>query len=58
MVIALIFPRFSIKIGVVIVPLMGALFKYIGWLTITWTLVAVALGFGVLLSFRYSEEDG
>lgn len=54
---ALIFSRFNIKFGIVIVPLIGALFKYIGWLEITWLMISVALGLGVLLALRYGEEE-
>jgi len=57
MIFALIFGRFSMKIGVVIVPLIGAVFKYIGWLEITWLVVSIALGLGIIISFRYSEEE-
>ncbi len=57
MIFALIFGRFSMKIGIVIVPLIGALLKYIGWLEITWLLVSFALAFGIIFAFRYSEEE-
>lgn len=55
---ALIFSRASIKFGAVWVGLMGALFKYIGWLETSWLLVSIALAFGVLLYLRYAEEEG
>jgi PKD repeat protein len=55
--IAYIFGRYSIKYGVVVVPLMGLLFSYIGWLITPTLLLSVALGFGILMYLRYSEED-
>jgi uncharacterized membrane protein len=57
-VFALIFGRASIKFGVIIVPLMGLFFWWIGWLQIAILLISIASTLGVLMYFRYSEEDG
>lgn len=53
----LIFGRASIKFGVVVTPLMGLLFWYIGWLNTPITLIMIAMGLGILLYMRYSEEE-
>jgi hypothetical protein len=53
----LIFGRASIKFGVVIVPMVAALMSYIGWLTTPWLIVTFALALGVLLYFRFAEEE-
>jgi hypothetical protein len=53
----LIFGRASIKFGAVIVPMIAALMSYIGWLTTPWLIVSFALALGVLIYFRYAEEE-
>lgn len=54
---AFMFSRANIKFGVVVVPLVGALFQYIGWLLTGWFVISVVVAIGVLLYFRYSEEE-
>jgi hypothetical protein len=53
----LIFGRQSVRWGIVIVPLMGAFFKFIGWLDTPWLLISIALALGILIAFRYAEEE-
>jgi hypothetical protein len=51
-----IFGRESLRFGVVIVPLMAALFWYFGWLQVQWYFIAIGLVLGVIISFRLAEE--
>lgn len=53
----LIFSRQSVRWGIVIVPLMGAFFKFIGWLNVDWIFISIALALGILIAFRYAEEE-
>jgi PKD repeat protein len=52
-----IFSRASIKFAVVVVPLFGLLFKWMGWLETTWLLVSTAMILGVLFYLRFAEEE-
>lgn len=54
---AFMFSRANIKFGVVVVPLVAALFQYIGWLTTGWFIVSIAMAMGVILYLRYAEEE-
>lgn len=53
----LIFSRQSVRFGVVIVPLMAGLFKFMGWLNVDWIFIGIGLALGVIIAFRYAEEE-
>ena len=56
--IAAIFGFQTLKFGVVLVPVFGLLFTYMGWLGTSTLLTLSALAIGVLLYMRYSEGEG
>lgn len=55
--IAAIFGFQTLKFGVVLVPVFGLLFSYMGWLGTPMLLLLCAMTLGVLLYLRYSEGD-
>ena len=56
--IAAIFGFQTLKFGVVLVPVFGLLFTYMGWLGAPILITLCALVLGVLLYMRYSEGEG
>lgn len=53
-----LFTGSSMKLGAVVVPLVGAFFWWIGWLEVSVLLLSVAVVFGILLYIRKSEGGG
>ena len=52
-----VFSYLSLKFGAVVVPIMGGLLKYWGFLATSWTIVSVCIALGILIYMRISESE-